>query len=114
MGVKVAFLPEYPLVLFLLKYRGVGAFLNEKMKNPNRGSPTLELPELFSRWNWRLPFQFAYWYEIFQSQGDSIENIGQKIIISHDDNCGKIYIDLPLVLSSGGFVLHQCMKSHLF
>ena len=84
------------------------------MKNPNRGSPTLELPELFSRWNWRLPFQFAYWYEIFQSQGDSIENIGQKIIISHDDNCGKIYIDLPLVLSSGGFVLHQCMKSHLF
>ena len=27
-GVKVAFLPEYPLVLFLLKHRGVEAFLN--------------------------------------------------------------------------------------
>ena len=27
-GVKVAFLPEYPLVLFLLKHRGVGVFLN--------------------------------------------------------------------------------------
>ena len=27
-GVRVGFLPEYPLVLFLLKYRGVGAFLN--------------------------------------------------------------------------------------
>ena len=61
----------------------------------------------------RLSFQFAYWYEIFQSQGDSIENIGQKIIISRDDNCRKKYLDLPLVLSSGGFVLHQCMKSHL-
>ena len=27
-GVRVAFLPEYPLVLFLLKHRGVGVFLN--------------------------------------------------------------------------------------
>ena len=27
-GVGVAFLPENPLVLFLLKHRGVGAFLN--------------------------------------------------------------------------------------
>ena len=39
MGVRVAFLPEYPLVLFLLKYRGVGAFWNKKIRNPNRGSP---------------------------------------------------------------------------
>ena len=39
MGVRVAFLSEYPLVLFLLKYRGVGAFLNKKIRNPNRGSP---------------------------------------------------------------------------
>ena len=27
-GVRVAFLPECPLVLFLLKHRGVWAFLN--------------------------------------------------------------------------------------
>ena len=27
-GVRVAFLPECPLILSLLKYRGVGAFLN--------------------------------------------------------------------------------------
>ena len=39
MGVRVPFLPENPLVLFLLKHRGVGAFLNEKIRNPNRGSP---------------------------------------------------------------------------
>ena len=26
--VRVAFLPDYPLVLSLLKYRGVGVFLN--------------------------------------------------------------------------------------
>ena len=29
MGVRVAFLQEYPLVLFLLKHIGVGAFLPE-------------------------------------------------------------------------------------
>ena len=28
LGVRVAILPEYPLVLSLLKHRGVGAFLN--------------------------------------------------------------------------------------
>ena len=39
MGVRVAFFPEYPLVLFLLKHRGVGVFLNSKKRNPNRGSP---------------------------------------------------------------------------
>ena len=39
MGVRAAFLPEYPLVLFLLKHIGVGAFLNKKIRNPNRGSP---------------------------------------------------------------------------
>ena len=39
MGVRVAFLPECPLVLSLLKHRSVGVFLNLKMRNPNRGSP---------------------------------------------------------------------------
>ena len=39
MGIRVAFLPECPLILSLLKYRGAGAFLNQKMRNPNRGSP---------------------------------------------------------------------------
>ena len=38
-GVRVAFLPNYPLVLSLLKHRGVGAFLNLKIRNPNRESP---------------------------------------------------------------------------
>ena len=28
MGVRVVFLPKCPLVLFLLKYKGVGIFLN--------------------------------------------------------------------------------------
>ena len=27
-GVRVVFLPDYPLILSLLKHRGVGAFLN--------------------------------------------------------------------------------------
>ena len=39
MGVRVAFLPEYPLVLFPLKHIGVWAFLNKKIKNLNRVSP---------------------------------------------------------------------------
>ena len=39
MGVKVIFLPDCLLVLSLLKHRDIGAFLNIKMKNPNRGSP---------------------------------------------------------------------------
>ena len=39
MGVRVAFLPNYPLLLSLLKHKGVGAFLNLKIRNPNRESP---------------------------------------------------------------------------
>ena len=39
MGVKVIFLPDCPLVLSLLKHRDMGAFLNIKMRNPNRESP---------------------------------------------------------------------------
>ena len=39
MGVKVIFLPDCPLVLSLLKHRDIWAFLNIKMRNPNRGSP---------------------------------------------------------------------------
>ena len=39
MGVRIAFLQAYPLVLFLLKHRGVEAFLNQKIRNPNKGSP---------------------------------------------------------------------------
>ena len=38
MGVRVVFLQECLLVLSLLKYRRVGAFLNKKIRNPNRGS----------------------------------------------------------------------------
>ena len=39
-GVRVAFLPECPLVLSLLKHRGVwGIFELKKMRNPNRRSP---------------------------------------------------------------------------
>ena len=39
MGVRVVFLPDCPLVLSLLKHKGVGVFLNKKIRNPNRGSP---------------------------------------------------------------------------
>ena len=39
MGVRIAFLPNYPLVLSLLKHRDVGTFLNLKIKNPNRENP---------------------------------------------------------------------------
>ena len=38
-GVRVAFLLDCPLVLSLLKHRGVRAFLNLKMRNPNRENP---------------------------------------------------------------------------
>ena len=41
--VRHIFLPDYPLVLFLLKPLGVGVFGNQKKKKkksgPNRGSP---------------------------------------------------------------------------
>ena len=38
-GIRVVFLPDCPLILSLLKYRGVRAFLNQKMRNPNRRNP---------------------------------------------------------------------------
>ena len=34
MEVRVIFLPNCPLVLSLLKYRGVGVFLNKKNEDP--------------------------------------------------------------------------------
>ena len=37
-GVRVVFLPDCPLVLSLLKNRGVGIFLNKKMRIPNNES----------------------------------------------------------------------------
>ena len=39
MEVKVIFLSDCPLVLSLLKHRGIGAFLNKKKKIPNKRSP---------------------------------------------------------------------------
>ena len=37
MGVRVVFLLDSPLVLFLLKHRSIGAFLNKKKnENPRR------------------------------------------------------------------------------
>ena len=38
-GVRVVFLPDCPLILSLLKYKSIGAFLNQKMRNPNRENP---------------------------------------------------------------------------
>ena len=38
-GVRAVFLLDYPLVLSLLKYRSVGAFLNPKNKDPKQVSP---------------------------------------------------------------------------
>ena len=39
MGIRVVFLPNYPLVLSLLKHKDVWAFLNKKMRSPNRENP---------------------------------------------------------------------------
>ena len=39
MRVSVVFLPGFPLVLSLLKYRGVGVFLNKKNEDPKQGKP---------------------------------------------------------------------------
>ena len=38
-GVRIVFLPDCPLVLFLLKHRGVGVFLNQKNKESKQGKP---------------------------------------------------------------------------
>ena len=38
-GVRIAFLPDCPLVLSLLKYKGVGAFLNQKNEESKQGKP---------------------------------------------------------------------------
>ena len=34
MGIRIVFLSDCPLVLSLLKYRGVGVFLNKKNEDP--------------------------------------------------------------------------------
>ena len=39
MGVKVVFLLDCPLVLSLLKHRGVEAFLNQKNEDVKQGKP---------------------------------------------------------------------------
>ena len=38
-GVKVVFLSDCPLILFLLKHRSVGVFLNQKNEDPKQGKP---------------------------------------------------------------------------
>ena len=38
MGVRVVFLSDYPLVLSLLKHKGIMNFWTKKMRNPNNGS----------------------------------------------------------------------------
>ena len=38
-GVRIVFLPDCPLILFLLKHRGVGVFLNQKNKESKQGKP---------------------------------------------------------------------------
>ena len=37
--VRYIFLPNYPLILSLLKLRSVGVFWNKKKSSPNRGNP---------------------------------------------------------------------------
>ena len=39
MGVKIVFLPDWHLVLSLLKHKGVGAFLNQKNEESKQGKP---------------------------------------------------------------------------
>ena len=38
-GVRVVFLPDYPLVLSLLKHKGVRAFLNKENEESKQGKP---------------------------------------------------------------------------
>ena len=38
-GLRIVFLPDCPLVLFLLKYNGVGAFLNQKNEESKQRKP---------------------------------------------------------------------------
>ena len=38
-GVKVIFFPDCPLVLSLLKHRGIGVFLNQKNKKSKQEKP---------------------------------------------------------------------------
>ena len=38
-GLRIVFLPDCPLVLFLLKYKGVGAFLNPKNEESKQRKP---------------------------------------------------------------------------
>ena len=38
MGVKILFLLDYFFVLFLLKYRGIETFFEQKKKSKNKGS----------------------------------------------------------------------------
>ena len=37
--IRVTFLPDCPLVLFLLKYKGIEAFLNQKNEEFKQGKP---------------------------------------------------------------------------
>ena len=39
MGVRVVFLPYYPLILSLLKHRGVETFLNQENEESKQGKP---------------------------------------------------------------------------
>ena len=39
MGVRIVFLPDCLLVLSLFKHRGIGVFLNQKMRISNRENP---------------------------------------------------------------------------
>ena len=38
-GVRIVFLPNCPLVLSLLKHRGIWVFLNQKMRISNKENP---------------------------------------------------------------------------
>ena len=39
MEVRIVFLPDYPLILFLLKHKGVRVFLNQKNEESKQEKP---------------------------------------------------------------------------
>ena len=39
MEVRIVFLSDYPLILFLLKHKGVRAFLNQENEESKQGKP---------------------------------------------------------------------------
>ena len=108
MGVKIVFLPDCPLILSLLKHKGVRAFLNKKMKNPNRGSPlnsSIDKLHLLSYFLIIFLIKFVLFLILFKKNKDIIVQLQLSISRLQSDYCsilikGEIECILTFVLDS--------------